>query len=94
MLLRELHPEIKNIPIKIYIDNKYLYDAFQSHKYVSDKCLRTDIGAFRKLLQKHKIHQICWVKKQHQLAVLLTKIEENILVIINTFTSGILIDSE
>lgn len=46
------------------------------------------------MVQKQKIHQICWVKKQHQLDDLLRKTEENILPIINTFTSGKLIDSE
>lgn len=45
MLLKELYPEIKNISIENYTDNKSLHDVLQSHKHVSNKNLRTDIDA-------------------------------------------------
>ena len=36
---------MKNIPIEIHLDSKYQHDALGFHKRVSDKHLRTDIGA-------------------------------------------------
>ena len=32
VLLKELHPQLNNIPIEIYADNKLLHDALQSQK--------------------------------------------------------------
>ena len=64
MLLKQLHPEIKNTPIEIYADNKSLHGALQPHKHVSDKRLRIDIVALKGMLQKQEIHhQICWANK-------------------------------
>lgn len=64
VLLKELHPEIKNTPIEIYTESKSLHDALQPHQHVSDERLRTDIGVLKGMLQKQDIHQqICWVNK-------------------------------
>ena len=45
------------------------------------------------MLKKQEIGQICWVRKQQQLADSLTKIGGNILPLIN-ITTGTLIDSK
>ena len=62
VLLKELHPHLNNIPIEIYTDNKSLHDALRSQKYVSDKCLRIDIGALKEMLHKKEIDSIHWLK--------------------------------
>lgn len=54
VLLKELYPEIKNTPKEIYTDNKSLHDALWSHKHVSGKRFRIDIGASKEMLQKQE----------------------------------------
>ena len=58
VLLKELHPQLNNIPIEIYTDSKPLYDALKSQKYVSDKRLRIDIGALKEMLHNKEIDKI------------------------------------
>ena len=50
VLLKELHTQLNNIPIEIYMGNKSLYDVLWSQKYASDKWFRTDIGALKEML--------------------------------------------
>ena len=63
VLLKELHPQLNNIPIEICTDNKSLHDALRSQKYVSDKRLRIDIGALKEMLHQKKINKIHWIKR-------------------------------
>ena len=94
-LMRELCPEIyKEIPIKIYTDNKSLHNALKSHKFVSDKRLRIDIGSLKEMLLKKEISQIHWVNKQNQLADCLTKIGGNILPLIEALQKQKITDPE
>ena len=94
VLLKELHPQLNNIPTEIYTDNKSLHDALQSQKYVSDKCLKIENGALKEMLHKKVIKNINWVKKEHKLANSLIKIGGDISLPINTLIGGKLYDPE
>ena len=61
VLLKELHPQLNNILIEIYMDNKFPHDVLQSQKWVSDKHHRIDIGALKEMLYKKEIDNIHWV---------------------------------
>ena len=61
VLLKWLYSEITNIPMEICTDKKSLHDALWSHKHVSDKRFRIDIGALKDMLQTQETDQICWV---------------------------------
>ena len=65
VLLKQLHPQLNNIPIEIYTDIKSLHDALRSQKYVSDKRLRVDIGALKEVLHKKEIDKIHWIKNSN-----------------------------
>ena len=61
------------LPIEVVTDNKSLFDALKSSKYVSDKRLRIDIGALKQLIANKDIDTIHWVRTREQLADALTK---------------------
>ena len=88
VLLKELHPQLNNIPIETYMDNKSLHDALRSQKHVSHKWLRIDIGALKEMLHKKYIDKIHWLKKEDWLAHSLTKIGDDISPLINTLIFG------
>ena len=54
-------------PVTILTDNKSLYDAIQSNKYVQSKRLRIDIDSIKETLMKQKIHEIKWINSTQQL---------------------------
>ena len=72
--LRKLFPEIMfndnyDIPIKIIISNKLLYDVLFSNKNVTEKCLRIDIALIKENLQNKiitKIHHVSTKKGTSQ----------------------------
>ena len=61
------------IPITAYTDNKSLYDALKSSKFVIDRRLRIDIGALRELVARRNVKEIAWIDNTKQLADALTK---------------------
>ena len=80
-LLKETYKNYK-IPIEVYTDNKSLHDASQSSKYVTDKCLRIDIGALKEIIFNKEIESITWIKSAQQIADSLTKHGANSLLLI------------
>ena len=54
-------------PVTILTDNKSLYDAIQSNKYVQSKRLRIDIDSIKETLMKQEIHEIKWINSTQQL---------------------------
>ena len=42
----------KSLPIMFITDNQSLVDALKSSKYVSDKCLRIEIGIVKEMVEK------------------------------------------
>ena len=62
-----------DIPIKIIIDNKSLYDTLFSKKNIIEKCLRIDIVFIKENLEKSIITKIQHVPTGEQLAKVLTK---------------------
>ena len=76
--LRKLFSEIMfndnyDIPLKIIIDNKSLYDTLFSKKNNIEKCLRIDIVFIKVNLEKSVITKIHHVPTGEQLAKVLTK---------------------
>ena len=70
------------------MDSKSVHDALWSQKYVFDKRLGIDIGALKEMLHKKEIDKIHWIKQEHQLADLLTKIGGEVSPLINTLIYG------
>ena len=86
-LLKETYKNDK-ILIEVYTDNKSHHEALQSSKYVTDKCLRIDIGALKEIISNKQIENIIWIKSAHQIADSLTKHGANSLPLINVLQEG------
>ena len=71
-LLKEVMDETESREIKVYTDNKSLYDALHTTNLVNDKRLRVDIAALREMREKENV-KFSWVNAGHQLADVLTK---------------------
>lgn len=61
------------LPIRCITDNKSLYDAVQSTKFVADKRLRLEISNIKEIVQSGQIKQLEWKNARLQLADCLTK---------------------
>ena len=72
--------------ITILTDNKSLYDAIRSNKYVQNKRLGIDIRAIKENLIKQEIHKIKWINSTQQLADVLTKSGANTSLLLNVLS--------
>ena len=75
------------IPVKLYIDNKSLYENVYSTKNVSEKRLRIDIAVMKELVDENKLN-IKWVESKSQIADVLTKKGVNTSKILNALELG------
>ena len=71
-ILKELLGEKKNREIRLFVDNKSLFDAVKTCNLVSDKRLRVDLAAIREMIEKDDV-ALMWVAASYQLADVLTK---------------------
>ena len=63
-------------PVKVYVDNKSLYDAVNSTSVVSERRLIIELGALREMEEEKKI-KVIWIPTTEQLADCLTKAGAN-----------------
>ena len=63
----------EKLPIICLTDNRSLYEAIKSTKYVSDKRLRLEISSIKELIKLGQIKAIEWIDTKHQLADCLAK---------------------
>lgn len=70
--LRFLHPSTA-APIKLYTDNKSLFEAISKGSRTSEKRLIRDIAAARERFQRYEISGICSVRRTHKIADGLTR---------------------
>ena len=77
----------KNIPIKLIVDNKSLYDNINSMRCVNEKRLRIDVAAIRELVAENRL-ELKWVQTNHQVADVLTKKGVNPLKLNNILKQG------
>merc|ERR1712030_111699 len=59
-------------PIKIYVDNKSLYDAVGTTNALAQKSLRVDMASLRQMLDRNEL-SMQWIPADQQLADVLTK---------------------
>ena len=61
--LTEIFQELTHhrLPVTVFTDNKSLYDAVKSSKYVQNKRLRTDIAAVTESINHYEIKNIEWI---------------------------------
>ena len=52
----------QKMPIHCVTDNKSFCDDLASNRYVTEKCLRTDIGALKEAKNNNDNEHISWVK--------------------------------
>ena len=64
---------VKHIPIEIYTDGKFLYDASKSKKTVTEKRLRIDIAMLQELLELKIVSKLHCVDTRRESANALTK---------------------
>ena len=63
-----------SLPIEFITDNQYLVDALKLSKYVSDKCLRIEIGIVKEMVENKKISKIGWIESKTQIADIQRKV--------------------
>ena len=61
--LTEIFQELTHhrLPVTVFTDNKSLYDAVKSSKYVQNKRLRIDIAAVTESINHYEIKNIEWI---------------------------------
>ena len=74
----------QQIPMHCVADNKSLWDALASTKYITEKRSQIDIGALKEAIKNNNIEHISWVKTNEQLADSLTKYEASSVPLVNT----------
>ena len=97
--LRKLFSEIMcndnyDIPIKIIINNKSLYDALFSNKNIIEKCLHIDLALIKENLQKKIITKIHHVPTREELPNVLTKKGTSQKELLKVFQSSTFIQSQ
>ena len=64
----------RSLPIEFIADNQSLVDALKSSNYVSDKCLRTEIGIVKEMVENKQISKIGWTESKKQIADIQRKV--------------------
>ena len=59
-------------PVKLYVDNKSMFDAIGTTNFLTEKRLRIDMAALRELVEQRELI-VQWVTAKQQLADVLTK---------------------
>ena len=88
--IREIFYELTcyQMPINLFTDNKSLYDAIKSSKYVENKRLRIDIAAVKESISQNEIDNVELINTKQQLADPLTKSSANTKLLLNTIITG------
>ena len=75
IFIRKLFQELTHhrLLVTVFTDNKSLYDAVKSSKYVQNKQLGIDIAAVKESINHNEIKNIEWINTKRQLADPLTK---------------------
>ena len=78
-----------SIPVKLYIDNRSLYENVNSTKNMSEKRLRIDIAIMKELVNNNTL-KIHWIETNNQIADVLTKKGVQSYSILQLFEDGII----
>ena len=74
-LLSEIYfGNTRSLLIEFSTDNQSLVDALKSSKYVSDKCLRIEIGIVKEMVENKQISKTGWTESKKQIADIQRKV--------------------
>ena len=76
-------------PVRLYTDNKSLYDSARTTNLLEDKRLQIEMNALREMIDNHQI-QIEWVSTSNQIADVLTKLGADKKKLTDVLSSGVL----
>ena len=76
------------LPVTVFADNKLLYDAVKTSKYVQNKRLLIDTAAVKESINHNEIKNIEWINTKPQLADPLTKSGANTNLLLKTLSTG------
>ena len=79
--------EVDIPPVRVFVDNRSLYDAVRTTRLITEKRLLVDLAALREMQEKREI-EVEWISTKQQLADCLTKAGANKQKLVNVLCQG------